>query len=34
VDVTATADEHNMTVDNPSTASKEEEKVEPVSLGE
>ncbi|PHT92864.1 hypothetical protein T459_00746 [Capsicum annuum] len=34
VDVTATADEHNMTVDNPSTASKDEEKVEPVSLGE
>ncbi|PHU18862.1 hypothetical protein BC332_10013 [Capsicum chinense] len=34
VDVTATAKEHNMTVDNPSTASKDEEKVEPVSLGE
>ncbi|PHT75433.1 hypothetical protein T459_18955 [Capsicum annuum] len=36
VDVTAeaTAEEHNITVDNPSTASKEEEKVEPVSLGE
>ncbi|PHT92190.1 hypothetical protein T459_00072 [Capsicum annuum] len=34
VDVTATAEEHNMTVDNPSTASKDEEKVEPVSLGE
>ncbi|PHT97667.1 hypothetical protein BC332_33408 [Capsicum chinense] len=32
VDVTveATAKEHNITVDNPSTASKEEEKVEPV----
>ncbi|PHU21595.1 hypothetical protein BC332_06702 [Capsicum chinense] len=34
VDVTATAEEHNMTVDNPSTASKDEEKVEPDSLGE
>ncbi|KAF3649383.1 putative glycerol-3-phosphate 2-O-acyltransferase 6-like [Capsicum annuum] len=34
VDVTATAEEHNMTVDNPSTVSKDEEKVEPVSLGE
>ncbi|KAF3633858.1 hypothetical protein FXO38_25376 [Capsicum annuum] len=36
VDVTvgATTEEHNITVDNPSTASKEEEKVEPVSLGE
>ncbi|KAF3653768.1 hypothetical protein FXO37_16790 [Capsicum annuum] len=34
VDITATAKEHNMTVDNPSTASKDEEKVEPVSLGE
>ncbi|PHT43195.1 hypothetical protein CQW23_17220 [Capsicum baccatum] len=34
VDVTATAEEHNMTVDNPSAASKDEEKVEPVSLGE
>ncbi|PHT32693.1 hypothetical protein CQW23_29030 [Capsicum baccatum] len=34
VDVTATAEEHNMTVDNPSTASKDEEKVESVSLGE
>ncbi|PHT84516.1 hypothetical protein T459_12959 [Capsicum annuum] len=31
---TATAEEHNMTVDNPSTASKDEEKVKPVSLGE
>ncbi|PHT59439.1 hypothetical protein CQW23_01802 [Capsicum baccatum] len=30
VDVTATAEEHNITVDNPSTASKDEEKVEPV----
>ncbi|PHT33219.1 hypothetical protein CQW23_29556 [Capsicum baccatum] len=34
VDIIATAEEHNMTVDNPSTASKDEEKVEPVSLGE
>ncbi|PHT37907.1 hypothetical protein CQW23_21480 [Capsicum baccatum] len=36
VDVTveATAKEHNITVDNPSTVSKEEEKVEPVSSGE
>ncbi|PHU16330.1 hypothetical protein BC332_17535 [Capsicum chinense] len=34
VDVTATAEEHNMTVDNPSTASKDKEKVEPISLGE
>ncbi|PHU05505.1 hypothetical protein BC332_26327 [Capsicum chinense] len=36
VDVTveATAEEHNITVDNPSTASKEEEKVEPFSSGE
>ncbi|PHT99436.1 hypothetical protein BC332_31631 [Capsicum chinense] len=34
MDVTATVEEHNMTVDNPSTASKDEEKVEPVSLGE
>ncbi|KAF3635885.1 hypothetical protein FXO38_24431 [Capsicum annuum] len=34
VDVTITAEEHNMTVDNPSTASKDEEKVEPVSLVE
>ncbi|PHU30683.1 hypothetical protein BC332_02776 [Capsicum chinense] len=32
VDVTATAKEHNITVDNPSTASKDEEKVEPVNL--
>ncbi|PHU23760.1 hypothetical protein BC332_08867 [Capsicum chinense] len=31
--VTATAEEHNMTVDNPSTASKDG-KVEPVNLGE
>ncbi|PHT99027.1 hypothetical protein BC332_32020 [Capsicum chinense] len=29
VDVTATVEEHNMTVDNPSTTSKDEEKVEP-----
>ncbi|PHT64719.1 hypothetical protein T459_29144 [Capsicum annuum] len=34
VDVTATVEEHNMTVDNSSTASKDEEKVKPVSLGE
>ncbi|PHU03209.1 hypothetical protein BC332_28460 [Capsicum chinense] len=34
VDITATAEEHNIIVDNPSTASKDEEKVEPVSLGE
>ncbi|PHT47905.1 hypothetical protein CQW23_12113 [Capsicum baccatum] len=34
VDVTATVEEHNMKVDNPLTASKDEEKVEPVSLGE
>ncbi|PHT94157.1 hypothetical protein T459_02039 [Capsicum annuum] len=34
VDVTATTEEHNMTVDNPSTASKDKEKVEPVYLGE
>ncbi|PHU07034.1 hypothetical protein BC332_23523 [Capsicum chinense] len=34
VDVTATIEEHNMTVDNPSTASKDEEKVDPISLGE
>ncbi|PHT32411.1 hypothetical protein CQW23_28748 [Capsicum baccatum] len=34
VDVTATAEEHNMTVGNPSTSSKDEEKVELVSLGE
>ncbi|PHU08599.1 hypothetical protein BC332_20459 [Capsicum chinense] len=34
LDVTATAEEHDMTVDNPSTASKDEEKVEPVSLEE
>ncbi|KAF3653494.1 hypothetical protein FXO38_15617 [Capsicum annuum] len=30
VDVIATAEEHNMTVDNPSTTSKDEEKVEPL----
>ncbi|PHU05515.1 hypothetical protein BC332_26337 [Capsicum chinense] len=30
VDVTATAEEHNITVDNPSTASKDKEKVEPL----
>ncbi|PHU12756.1 hypothetical protein BC332_19686 [Capsicum chinense] len=34
VDVTATVEEHNITVNNPSTASKDEEKVEPISLGE
>ncbi|PHU04314.1 hypothetical protein BC332_25136 [Capsicum chinense] len=34
VDVTATAEEHNITVDNPSTASKYKEKMGPVSLGE
>ncbi|KAF3661859.1 putative transcription factor MYB21-like [Capsicum annuum] len=34
MDVTATTEEHNMTVDNPSTASKDEEKVEPISLRE
>ncbi|PHU07156.1 hypothetical protein BC332_23645 [Capsicum chinense] len=34
MDVTATAEEHTMTVDNPSTASKDEEKVEPISLRE
>ncbi|PHT59516.1 hypothetical protein CQW23_01879 [Capsicum baccatum] len=34
VDITATVEEHNITVDNPSTASKDEEKVEPISLGE
>ncbi|PHT36757.1 hypothetical protein CQW23_24457 [Capsicum baccatum] len=36
VDVTveATAKDHNIIVDNPSTSSKEEEKVEPVSSGE
>ncbi|PHT67894.1 hypothetical protein T459_27381 [Capsicum annuum] len=34
VDVTVTAEDHNMTVDNPSTTSKDKEKVEPVSLGE
>ncbi|KAF3641008.1 putative protein EIN4-like [Capsicum annuum] len=34
VDVIATAKEYNITVDNPSTASKDEEKMEPVSLGE
>ncbi|PHT40043.1 hypothetical protein CQW23_18897 [Capsicum baccatum] len=33
VTVEATAEEHNITVDNPSTASKEK-KVEPVNLGE
>ncbi|PHU26063.1 hypothetical protein BC332_04395 [Capsicum chinense] len=32
VDVTATAEEHTMTIDNLSTASKDEEKVEPFSI--
>ncbi|PHU07269.1 hypothetical protein BC332_23758 [Capsicum chinense] len=32
VDVTATVEEHNMTVDNPSTTSKDKEKVELVSI--
>ncbi|PHT31327.1 hypothetical protein CQW23_27664 [Capsicum baccatum] len=34
VDVTATAEEHNMTVDNPSIDSKDEEKVEPPLVDE
>ncbi|KAF3652245.1 hypothetical protein FXO38_16206 [Capsicum annuum] len=34
VDVTTTVEEHNMTVDNPSNASKDEKKVVSVSLGE
>ncbi|KAF3677444.1 hypothetical protein FXO38_03790 [Capsicum annuum] len=34
VTVQATIEEHNITVDNPSTASKEKEKVEPVSSRE
>ncbi|PHU10432.1 hypothetical protein BC332_22292 [Capsicum chinense] len=34
VDVTATVEEHNMIVDNPSTVSKDEKNVEPVSLEE
>ncbi|PHU00781.1 hypothetical protein BC332_30568 [Capsicum chinense] len=34
VDITTIAEEHNITVDNTSTSSKDEEKVEPVSLGE
>ncbi|PHT42603.1 hypothetical protein CQW23_16628 [Capsicum baccatum] len=34
VDITATAEEHNMAVDNPSTTSKDEEKVKPISLEE
>ncbi|PHT93217.1 hypothetical protein T459_01099 [Capsicum annuum] len=34
VNVTATAKEHNITVDNPLNASKDEEKVKPVNLGE
>ncbi|PHT94707.1 hypothetical protein T459_02589 [Capsicum annuum] len=33
VKVTTTTEEYNMKVDNPSTASKDEEKVKPVSLG-
>ena len=32
--VEATIEQHNITVNNPSTASKEEEKMEYVSLGE
>ncbi|KAF3638416.1 hypothetical protein FXO38_23235 [Capsicum annuum] len=32
LDVTATIKEHNMTVDNPSNASKDEEKVEPLEV--
>ncbi|PHT34681.1 hypothetical protein CQW23_26481 [Capsicum baccatum] len=32
--VEATAEEHNIIVDNPSTTSKEEKKVEPISSGE
>ncbi|PHT38025.1 hypothetical protein CQW23_21598 [Capsicum baccatum] len=32
--VEATAKENNITVDNPSTVSKEEEKMEPINLGE
>ncbi|KAF3680370.1 putative protein EIN4-like [Capsicum annuum] len=34
VDITATVEEHNMTIDNPSTTSKDKEKVKLVSLGE
>ncbi|PHU30611.1 hypothetical protein BC332_02704 [Capsicum chinense] len=34
VDVTATAEEHNMTVDNPSTAFKDEEKVKPPEVSQ
>ncbi|PHU11289.1 hypothetical protein BC332_18219 [Capsicum chinense] len=34
MDVTSTVEEHNMTVDNPSAASIDEQKVEPVSLEE
>ncbi|KAF3636121.1 hypothetical protein FXO38_24331 [Capsicum annuum] len=34
VDLVTTAEENNITVDNPSTTFKDEEKVEPVSLGE
>ncbi|PHU00809.1 hypothetical protein BC332_30596 [Capsicum chinense] len=34
VTIEATAEQHNITVDNPSTASKEEEKLEPISSGE
>ncbi|PHT35946.1 hypothetical protein CQW23_23646 [Capsicum baccatum] len=34
VDIIANAEEHNMTVDNPSTAFKYKEKVEPISMGE
>ncbi|PHT95546.1 hypothetical protein T459_03428 [Capsicum annuum] len=34
VDVTATTEEHNMTVDNPSTVSKDEKKVEPPKVSQ
>ncbi|PHU02549.1 hypothetical protein BC332_27800 [Capsicum chinense] len=34
VDFTATAEEHNMTIDNPSTSFKDQEKVKLVNLGE
>ncbi|PHU07795.1 hypothetical protein BC332_24284 [Capsicum chinense] len=34
MDIQSTTEKHNITVDNPSTASKEEEKVDPVSSEE
>ncbi|PHT38517.1 hypothetical protein CQW23_22090 [Capsicum baccatum] len=34
VEVTATAEAHNITVDNPSTTFKDDKKVDPVNLGE